>query len=78
MSTPLRGPRERFRPAREAVFVVVFVVVSFVIAYWTHQRDTSHGDRWDWSDWLEVTLAAMAAGFLITGGLRRLAHRVGL
>ena len=78
MTRPLRGHRERPRPAREAVFVVVFVVVSFAIAYWIHHRDTSHGDRWDWSDWLEVTLAAMAAGLLVAGGLRRLARRIGL
>jgi hypothetical protein len=57
-------------------YAVVFVVVSVAIGYWIHHRDTSHGDHWDWSDWLEAVLASLAAGLVVIYGVRALVQRV--
>jgi hypothetical protein len=66
-----RGRSTRDRGDRSALpgtaFWASVAVAAVVIAVWIHSRDTSHGDRWDWSDWLEAALAASALGFMAVG-----------
>jgi hypothetical protein len=49
------------------VFWASVAAAAVGIALWIHARDTGHGDRWDWSDWLEAALAASALGFVAVG-----------
>jgi hypothetical protein len=58
------------------VSVVLFTVATIPIAYWIHHRDTTHGDHWDLSDWLECILASAAAGLLVAWGAVSLTRRV--
>ena len=73
MTAPVDGGERRSSRGNGALFGVVFVVASIAIAYWIHHRDTSHGDHWDWSDWLECVAASAAAGIFIAWGAVRLA-----
>jgi hypothetical protein len=56
--------------------VVVFGLATGGFLYWIHHRDTTHGDMWDWSDWLEAALASTAAGLLVALGAVSLTRRV--
>jgi hypothetical protein len=69
---PIRGGGTRGRRADTILFTAVFVVASVAIAYWIHHRDTTHGDHWDWSDWLECVAASVAAGTLTAWGVVKL------
>ena len=73
MTTPLHGGREHPSPTRAVAFVILFAVATAAAGYWIHHRDTTHGDHWDWSDWLEAILASLAVGLLLAGGLLKVA-----
>ena len=68
MTTPFQGGGKRASRGNAVLFVTVCVVASVAIAYWIHHRDTSHGDHWDWSDWLVGVAASVAAGTLVAWG----------
>ena len=74
MTNGLDGARKQTALVRTVSFIALSAIIAAAIAYWIHHRDTTHGDHWDWSDWLEGILASAAAGVLIAGGIVKAAR----
>jgi hypothetical protein len=48
-------------------FWLVALAVSAVVLPLLHWRDTSHGDRWDWFDWVEAAVGSVSVGIVVVG-----------
>jgi len=65
MRLPWEGDGRR-SPRPVLVFWLLTACATVVLLWWIHHQDAKH-DHWDWSDWLEGSLASASGGFVAVG-----------